>query len=158
MPIQKDAIHEYQKKKLNSFTVADWLVPASVVRFFQNTATAFETDWGLNLSWLGVDSAQYQPSSALVTCIHKYELTEAYSTFPTNQPTPLAVSIGLVTERPWVVNGSVQPRRVVTLCFTIDHRVVDGRLGGRLMKATKKHVEAFVRDPSSCTSSKKAKL
>lgn len=147
--IQKDAIHEYQKKQMNRYTIADWLVPASIVRFFQNTATSLETDWGLNLSWMGVDSAQYQPSSVLITCLHKYGLTEAYATFPTNQPTPLAVSIGLVTERPWVTGDKVTPRRIVTLCFTIDHRIVDGKLGGRLLRSTQKYFETFLKDPNA---------
>ena len=140
--------------------MVDWLMPASIVRFALNTFTALETDWGLNLSKVGVNNVAYQPASATITCNHRFGLEESFATFPATQPTPMILSIGLVTEKPWVVKGQVLPRRLMTLCFTVDHRVMDGRLGGRLMRATKKYIERFLANPkSTCTSNiPKAKL
>jgi hypothetical protein len=146
-PFQKEVIHTQQAEKLNKYSMIDWLMPATIVRFVLNTFTVLETDWGLNLTWVGIDNSQYQPASATVTCLHRYGLEEAFATFPNIQPTPLMVSAGLVVQKPWVLNGQVVPRRIITLCFTVDHRVMDGNLGGKLMKATKKHIEAFLTDP-----------
>jgi len=151
-------IHAQQAKKLNKFGVVDWLMPASVVRFFLNTFTALETDWGMNLSWMGLDNVPYQPASATVTCIHRFGLEEAFATFPTTQPTPLMLTVGLITEKPWIVNGSVVPRKVATLCFTVDNRVMDGKLGGRLMKATAKHIESFVNSKNDVVDASSSKI
>jgi len=40
---------------------------------------------------------------------------------------------GLV-ERPWVVDGRIEPRTVMTLTLAADHRVSDGRAGARFLK------------------------
>ena len=50
--------------------------------------------------------------------------------------TSLQVIVGGASERPWVVDGEVQVRRVLDLTAQIDHRIVDGapaaRFGARL--------------------------
>jgi pyruvate dehydrogenase E2 component (dihydrolipoamide acetyltransferase) len=54
--------------------------------------------------------------------------------FPIIQPPQVAiVGAGEVVTRPWVVNGAVQPRQVVTLSLGADHRVTDGRLGAQFL-------------------------
>ena len=145
--LQKESIHTHQAAKLHKYSMVDWLMPASIVRLVVNTATTLETDWGVNLSWIGVDNIPFQPASATITCNHHYGIEEAFATFPTMQPTPLIVSVGLVREIPWVVNGAIVPRRVVSLCFTVDHRVMDGKLGGKLMKSVRRHLYSFVKSP-----------
>jgi pyruvate dehydrogenase E2 component (dihydrolipoamide acetyltransferase) len=37
-------------------------------------------------------------------------------------------------ERPWVVDGRIEPRTVMTLTLAADHRVSDGRAGARFLK------------------------
>jgi pyruvate dehydrogenase E2 component (dihydrolipoamide acetyltransferase) len=54
--------------------------------------------------------------------------------FPIIQPPQVAiVGAGEVVTRPWVVDGAVQPRQVVTLSLGADHRVTDGRLGAQFL-------------------------
>jgi pyruvate dehydrogenase E2 component (dihydrolipoamide acetyltransferase) len=54
--------------------------------------------------------------------------------FPIIQPPQVAiVGAGSVVERPWVVEGKVVPRQVLTLSLGADHRVTDGRLGARFL-------------------------
>jgi pyruvate dehydrogenase E2 component (dihydrolipoamide acetyltransferase) len=56
------------------------------------------------------------------------------SVFPIIQPPQVAiVGAGEVVTRPWVVDGVVQPRQVVTLSLGADHRVTDGRLGAQFL-------------------------
>jgi pyruvate dehydrogenase E2 component (dihydrolipoamide acetyltransferase) len=40
------------------------------------------------------------------------------------------VGFGKVVERPWVVDGQVVPRQVMTATLAADHRVTDGHRGG----------------------------
>lgn len=54
--------------------------------------------------------------------------------FPVIQPPQVAiVGAGSVVERPWVVDGAVVPRQVLTLSLGADHRVTDGRLGAQFL-------------------------
>ena len=45
-------------------------------------------------------------------------------------PQVALVGFGKVVERPWVVNGQVVPRPVITASLSADHRVTDGHRGG----------------------------
>ena len=54
--------------------------------------------------------------------------------FPIIQPPQVAiVGAGTPVIRPWVVDGQVVPRQVVTLSLGADHRVTDGRLGAQFL-------------------------
>jgi pyruvate dehydrogenase E2 component (dihydrolipoamide acetyltransferase) len=54
--------------------------------------------------------------------------------FPIIQPPQVAiVGAGSVVERPWIVDGEVVARQVLTLSLGADHRVTDGRLGAQFL-------------------------
>jgi len=54
--------------------------------------------------------------------------------FPIIQPPQVAiVGAGALAARPWVVDGQVVPRQVLTLSLGADHRVTDGRLGAQFL-------------------------
>jgi pyruvate dehydrogenase E2 component (dihydrolipoamide acetyltransferase) len=54
--------------------------------------------------------------------------------FPVIQPPQVAiVGAGSVVGRPWLFDGAVVPRQVLTLSLAADHRVTDGRLGARFL-------------------------
>jgi pyruvate dehydrogenase E2 component (dihydrolipoamide acetyltransferase) len=59
-------------------------------------------------------------------------------------PQVALVGLGKVVERPWVVEGQVVPRRVVTATLSADHRVSDGHRGGRFLAA----VDRLLQEPS----------
>ncbi len=50
-------------------------------------------------------------------------------------PQVAIVGFGRVVERPWVVDGQVVPRPLVTAELAADHRASDGHLGGQLLAA-----------------------
>ncbi len=63
--------------------------------------------------------------------------------FPIIQPPQVAiVGAGAVRPRPWVVDGSVEPRHVITLSLGADHRVTDGRLGAQFLARIAERVAA----------------
>jgi pyruvate dehydrogenase E2 component (dihydrolipoamide acetyltransferase) len=66
--------------------------------------------------------------------------------FPIIQPPQVAiVGAGAVAARPWVVEGKVVPRQVLTLSLGADHRVTDGRLGAQFLA----RIAAKLADPGS---------
>lgn len=50
-------------------------------------------------------------------------------------PQVALVGLGRIGERPWVVEGAVQARPVITATLSADHRVSDGHRGGRFLGA-----------------------
>jgi len=53
---------------------------------------------------------------------------------PIIQPPQVAiVGAGVVAVRPWIVDGKVVPRHLLTLSLGADHRVTDGRLGAQFL-------------------------
>jgi len=70
--------------------------------------------------------------------------SEIESVYPVIQPPQVAiVGAGAVLERPWVVDGAVVPRRLLTLTLAADHRVSDGRSGAAFLSG----VAAQLREP-----------
>jgi pyruvate dehydrogenase E2 component (dihydrolipoamide acetyltransferase) len=65
---------------------------------------------------------------------------------PILNPGEVAIlALGRVLPRAWVVEGRVEPRDVVTLSLSFDHRVVDGALAAQVLRA----VADFMADPAT---------
>jgi pyruvate dehydrogenase E2 component (dihydrolipoamide acetyltransferase) len=56
-------------------------------------------------------------------------------------PQVALVSTGRIVERPWVVDGAVGVRSVVTLGLSVDHRVVDGHRAGLFLSAVGRRLQ-----------------
>ena len=52
-----------------------------------------------------------------------------------NPPQVAIIGTGRVVEKPWVQEGTVAVRPVLTLALAADHRVTDGRAGSRFLRA-----------------------
>lgn len=50
-------------------------------------------------------------------------------------PQVAIIGFGSVVERPWIVDGQIVPRPLVSVSLAADHRVSDGHLGGQLLAA-----------------------
>ena len=59
-------------------------------------------------------------------------------------PQVAIVGFGRIAERPWVVDGRVAPRPVVTASLSADHRVTDGHRGGLFLTA----VDRLLQEPA----------
>jgi len=81
----------------------------------------------------GLRSSELSDPTITVTSLGE-QGTEAV--FPVIYPPQVAiVGFGMVLERPWVVGGAVQPRRVIHASLAGDHRVSDGHRGARFLSA-----------------------
>jgi pyruvate dehydrogenase E2 component (dihydrolipoamide acetyltransferase) len=57
-------------------------------------------------------------------------------------PQVAIVGFGRISERPWVVDGAVVPRPLVTAALSADHRVSDGHRGGLFLAAVERLLQA----------------
>jgi pyruvate dehydrogenase E2 component (dihydrolipoamide acetyltransferase) len=57
-------------------------------------------------------------------------------------PQVAIVGIGRIVERPWVVDGRIEPRSVITVSVSADHRAVEGRGAGSFLTAIDRALQA----------------
>ena len=57
-------------------------------------------------------------------------------------PQVAIVGVGRIVERPWVVDGRIEPRSVITVSMSADHRAVDGRSAGSFLTAFDRALQA----------------
>jgi pyruvate dehydrogenase E2 component (dihydrolipoamide acetyltransferase) len=57
-------------------------------------------------------------------------------------PQVAIVGFGRIVARPWIVDGAVLPRPVVTATLSADHRVSDGHRGGRFLPAVERVLQS----------------
>jgi 2-oxoisovalerate dehydrogenase E2 component (dihydrolipoyl transacylase) len=58
-----------------------------------------------------------------------------------NYPEVAILGVGRIIERPWVVGGRVEPRKITQLALVFDHRVCDGGVAGGFLRLIADYVE-----------------
>jgi pyruvate dehydrogenase E2 component (dihydrolipoamide acetyltransferase) len=101
-------------RRAPSFAVGPLL---DVVSFFGYTLN-------LDLERLGVPSDAF--GSVMITNIGSLGLEEAYPPLVPYSRVPIVVAMGAVVDAAVVDGGRVVPGRVMKVCATFDHRVIDG--------------------------------
>jgi pyruvate dehydrogenase E2 component (dihydrolipoamide acetyltransferase) len=85
-------------------------------------------------------SSEMSDATITVTNLGELGVESAYAIiYP---PQVAIVAIGRVVERPWVVDGRLEPRSVVTVSVSADHRATDGRAAGRFLDAIERALQA----------------
>ena len=64
-----------------------------------------------------------------------------YATPIINYPETAILGLGAIKDRPWVVDGEVEARKVMTLSLSIDHRVIDGADAAQFVNTVKEYLE-----------------
>ncbi|MGP5127229.1 dihydrolipoamide acetyltransferase family protein [Brachybacterium tyrofermentans] len=54
------------------------------------------------------------------------------------------LGVGAIKEKPWVVDGKIEIRKVAQLALSFDHRLIDGALGSELLR----DISAVLEDPA----------
>jgi pyruvate dehydrogenase E2 component (dihydrolipoamide acetyltransferase) len=81
----------------------------------------------------GLRSSELSDATITVTNLGDLGVDSAYAIiYP---PQVAIVGFGRIVERPWVVDGRIEPRSVVTVSISADHRATDGREAGLFLAA-----------------------
>jgi pyruvate/2-oxoglutarate dehydrogenase complex dihydrolipoamide acyltransferase (E2) component len=78
----------------------------------------------LHLPRLGMPRDAF--GSAMITNVGVFGISEGWAPLSPIYRVPMIVLIGEIETRPWVVGDQVEPRPVLPLMATVDHRWVDG--------------------------------
>jgi pyruvate dehydrogenase E2 component (dihydrolipoamide acetyltransferase) len=58
-----------------------------------------------------------------------------------NPPECAILGVGKIIRKPWVVNDHIEPRPIVTLSLSFDHRIIDGAMAARFLQKIKETLE-----------------
>ncbi len=96
-------------------------------------------DWGIDLPFIGLNGSSF--GSYVISNIGSLGLDTGYPALMPMANMGFVLILGGVKEKPWVVNGEIVPRTIISLGAAIDHRVADASHGGQVFKFLKKMVE-----------------
>jgi pyruvate dehydrogenase E2 component (dihydrolipoamide acetyltransferase) len=88
----------------------------------------------------GLRSSEMSDATITVTNLGELGVESAYAIiYP---PQVAIVAFGRVVERAWVVDGRLEPRSVVTVSVSADHRATDGRDAGLFLATIERALQA----------------
>jgi pyruvate dehydrogenase E2 component (dihydrolipoamide acetyltransferase) len=85
-------------------------------------------------------SSEFSDAAITVTSLGDQGVEEVLGVI--HPPQVAIVGFGTIAPRPWVVDGRLEVRRVVTVSLSADHRVSDGHRGGRFVRLVEQHLRA----------------
>jgi len=96
----------------------------------------------LNLGWdipiVGAKGKMYAP--VVLTNVGSLGLTAGFAPVPPTRACLLAC-MGMIMDKPWVVDGEIKIRKIMTVVYTFDHRIGDGAITVKPLKLFKKMIE-----------------
>jgi pyruvate dehydrogenase E2 component (dihydrolipoamide acetyltransferase) len=88
----------------------------------------------------GLRSSEMSDATITLTNLGELGVESAYAIiYP---PQVAIVGFGRILNRPWVVDGRIEPRTVVAVSVSADHRVTDGREAGLFLAAVDRALQA----------------
>jgi pyruvate dehydrogenase E2 component (dihydrolipoamide acetyltransferase) len=101
----------------------------------------FLSFWNGGLGKRAFGQAGHPLGSAFVSNVGRFQMREAYLAPLPFARTPIYMAIGEAHDAAVVIDGKVEPRLVVIVTVTADHRLIDGAHAGKLIAAFKQFME-----------------
>jgi pyruvate/2-oxoglutarate dehydrogenase complex dihydrolipoamide acyltransferase (E2) component len=114
------------------------ILPPRVLGWSLRLSAFLTSNLRMNLPALGMPREAF--GSAMVTNVGVFGITEGWAPLSPIYRVPLIVLVGEIETRPWVVDGRVEPRPLLPIMATIDHRWVDGYGIAGLAETFKKYM------------------
>ena len=134
--IRNDADPEFGKAKRNLERTPHKMLHASL-----RVAAWLTIDRDYDLKRFGLPRQTF--GSAMVSSVGMFGIQHAYAPMSPYYRVPLLVLVGEVARKPTVVHDRIEPRPLLNLAATIDHRYLDGFHAARLGRS----VRAYMEDP-----------
>jgi pyruvate/2-oxoglutarate dehydrogenase complex dihydrolipoamide acyltransferase (E2) component len=135
---QTRGVRRGEDKKEKSRGMFRW-IPSLLLNRVLGAISFLSYTLNLNLRWLGIPRDPF--GSMMITNIGSLGLDEAYPPLVPYSRVPLVVAVGAVTDEPVVEDGKVVPGKVMKLCATFDHRILDGAHAARMVRTLRAWME-----------------
>lgn len=110
-------------------------VPAFLSRSLLNFTSFLMYSLNFWTPLLGVPKDPF--GSIMITSIGSIGLERAFVPLVPYSRIPCLIAIGALREAPLVVQGKIEVKKVISLCVTFDHRVIDGMHASHMAKTLK---------------------
>jgi len=114
------------------------ILPPSILGWTLRLSAFLTSNLRLDLKRFGMPREAF--GGAMVTNVGVFGISEGWAPLSPIYRVPIIVLVGEVETRPWVVGDRVEPRPVLPLMATIDHRWVDGYEMAGFVETFKKYV------------------
>jgi pyruvate dehydrogenase E2 component (dihydrolipoamide acetyltransferase) len=71
---------------------------------------------------------------AMITSLGMFGLETGFAALSPTSRSSMCYAIMQIRQRPWVVGDRIEPRPVIRICATFDHRILDGYLAGQVAR------------------------
>jgi pyruvate dehydrogenase E2 component (dihydrolipoamide acetyltransferase) len=116
-------------------------IPGILARYALDFIGFVSYSLNLNVKAFGVPQDCF--GSMMITNIGSLGFTQAFVPLSPYSRIPLILALCKTEKRPVVIpDGSVGAEEQVNLCFTFDHRIMDGARGAKMAKLIKKYMES----------------
>lgn len=113
--------------------------PRRLLHYAMRGAAWLTSDLNLDLKQHGLPRQAF--GSVMVSSVGMFGIQHAYAPLSPYYRIPFLVLVGEVATKPAVVEGRIEPRPLVTLSATMDHRYLDGFHAARLARSTREYLE-----------------
>jgi pyruvate dehydrogenase E2 component (dihydrolipoamide acetyltransferase) len=100
-------------------------VPFFMMHRMLRTIGFFSYTLNMSLKWMGVPKDPF--GSVMITNIGSLGLEQAYVPLVPYSRVPLLIAMGAVEDVPVVDDGDIVVGKIMRICATFDHRVLDGK-------------------------------
>lgn len=139
MRAQASQLRAGKDKNFNKIKRKVSKTPNFVLRYFLNFVDFVL--YRLNI-WSPILGVQPDPfGTAMVTNVSNFGVEMGFVPIPAISKVPLILAVFSVKEEAVVKNGEVLVKNMITIGATLDHRVIDGVYGGKIVKSLKKYIE-----------------
>lgn len=122
------------KELKKNMDVFKWL-PWWMSRWYLDLASLLLYGWNLNLTWMGMPKDPF--GSVMITNVGSLGIDVAWAPLCPYTRVPLLLTVGAISEKPWVVDGKVEVRPIMPVAVTFDHRMIDGIHAAQMAKTFK---------------------
>jgi pyruvate dehydrogenase E2 component (dihydrolipoamide acetyltransferase) len=114
------------------------ILPPRVLGWALRLSAFLTSNLRMHLPSLGMPREAF--GSAMITNVGVFGITEGWAPLSPIYRVPIILLVGDIDTRPWVVGDRVEPRPVLPVMATIDHRWVDGYGLAGLAETFKKYL------------------
>lgn len=115
------------------------LVPTACIGLVLRVLAFLNYTLNLDLRWAGIPRDPF--GGAMVTNIGSLGLEGAFAPLVPFSRVPILVAMGAVEDAAVVDHGEIRTGKVMRLCATFDHRVVDGAHAAKMAQVLRAHFE-----------------
>ncbi len=114
-------------------------IPWPLRGFVYHSIKFITTTLGVSIPSLGLSANNF--GTFILSNIGTIGLDVGYPALMPSANVAFVLILGGVSQKPWVVDGEIVPRSIMTLASALDHRVIDASHGGKLFKYLKRMVK-----------------